>query len=330
MKERGISHLIISDGKLSSASEVSAGMMNPIVFKRITKSWNVDTLLPFAKNIYKRIETELKKEYLINYKIAKIISSEDEINWWKQRVESQSLDNYFDGIYDNNLIDFVSGVHKYAVINQAAHLNVSDMIDDYRIKLSEELSIVNERFDFNKLILTKNRIEYGNIKANKIIFCEGAHIIHNPYFNFIPFYLTKGNLLTVKLKNFSNKYIISKDKFLLPYKDYFIFGSNYINTKHPTASLNLQEKEKLIKKLQAMVKVPFELINHQYGVRPTIKDRRPVLGYHPVHEQLVVFNGLGTKGTMLAPYHANLLLDFLEGIVPVLNKEISINRFKTH
>ncbi len=83
----------------------------------------------------------------------------------------------------------------------------------------------------------------------------------------------------------------------------------------------------LITQLQKVLKVSFEIVEHQAGIRPTVNDRRPLIGLHPKYTAVGVFNGLGTKGVMLAPYFANQFFDFLENKIP-LHKEVDIARFK--
>ena len=48
---------------------------------------------------------------------------------------------------------------------------------------------------------------------------------------------------------------------------------------------------------------------------------------HEAYPSLAVFNGLGTKGVMLAPYYANALLNLLQNQIP-LHKEISLQRMR--
>ena len=67
-------------------------------------------------------------------------------------------------------------------------------------------------------------------------------------------------------------------------------------------------------------------MHHTAGIRPTVNDRRPLIGLHPEHRSLGVFNGLGTKGVMLAPFFAKQFAGFLEHALP-LNKEVDIARF---
>jgi glycine/D-amino acid oxidase-like deaminating enzyme len=56
---------------------------------------------------------------------------------------------------------------------------------------------------------------------------------------------------------------------------------------------------------------PLEVIDHEAGIRPTSPDRRPMVGKHPVYDQLYIFNGLGAKGYMLAPSLAEMLCNAL-------------------
>jgi glycine/D-amino acid oxidase-like deaminating enzyme len=82
-----------------------------------------------------------------------------------------------------------------------------------------------------------------------------------------------------------------------------------------------------LKKAQNLIYLPIELINHAVGIRPTVKDRRPVLGLHPTLNSIAFFNGLGTKGVMLAPYFANEMVNLLENESYHLPKEVDLNRF---
>ena len=48
-------------------------------------------------------------------------------------------------------------------------------------------------------------------------------------------------------------------------------------------------------------------MKHFAGVRPTVKDRRPLVGTHSGLNSIHILNGLGTRGVMLGPYLANQL-----------------------
>jgi glycine/D-amino acid oxidase-like deaminating enzyme len=55
------------------------------------------------------------------------------------------------------------------------------------------------------------------------------------------------------------------------------------------------------------------VVDHQAGVRPVIDAGYPALGRHPAYPQLAYFNGLGSKGSLLAPFFADQLVACLLG-----------------
>ena len=77
---------------------------------------------------------------------------------------------------------------------------------------------------------------------------------------------------------------------------------------------------------RCLITVPFDVVDHIAGVRPTTGDRRPLVGVHPYYKQLCILNGLGTRGVMAAPMFASHLFDLIEKQQPLL-KEIDILRF---
>jgi glycine/D-amino acid oxidase-like deaminating enzyme len=60
-------------------------------------------------------------------------------------------------------------------------------------------------------------------------------------------------------------------------------------------------------------------------MRPTVADRRPIMGAHPEHKGLFIFNGLGTKGYMLAPLLSFEMAEFMVEGTP-LHKEVVFSR----
>ena len=72
--------------------------------------------------------------------------------------------------------------------------------------------------------------------------------------------------------------------------------------------------------------VPFEVVDHKAAVRPTVKERRPFIGIHPNHKQIGIFNGLGAKGVLLAPFFASHFSEYLLGKTELM-KEIDVKRF---
>ena len=64
--------VLLIDNKKNKSSSIAAGMINPIVFRRVTKSWRVDEFLPVAKEFYKEVEVATGSRFFNSIKIKKL------------------------------------------------------------------------------------------------------------------------------------------------------------------------------------------------------------------------------------------------------------------
>ena len=58
---------------------------------------------------------------------------------------------------------------------------------------------------------------------------------------------------------------------------------------------------------------PVKLVRHEAGVRPCTKDTMPYIGLHPQYPRLGIFNGFGSKGSLMIPYYAKQFSAILQG-----------------
>jgi len=65
---------------------------------------------------------------------------------------------------------------------------------------------------------------------------------------------------------------------------------------------------KLANQLKKIIKTPYTIKTVLSGLRPTTKNRRPLIMRHPIHSNLWAINGFGTKGSSLGPFIINQFL----------------------
>ena len=326
----GKSVIIVDELGFSNASRIAAGLYNPVVFKRLVKSWLADDLLPYMDKYYPEAEQLLGVQFYFKKQILKPFAEEQEKILWLKKC-TEDIGKYLGKtIYDDYLNDIIYNPLGASEIIDAGNLDTQLFLNSFCGYFKKKDLLLEERFDHNAITFSENSVTYKNIQARKIIFCEGYRSIDNPYFSWLPFKLTKGEIITIKL---NENYVIPLDKvinkgvFILPLgNNTYKVGATY---EWEDLSENPTEKGKtdLIDKLQKVIKIPFEITDNQAGIRPTVNDRRPLIGLHPEHKTLGVFNGLGTKGVMLAPFFAKQFVGFLEHQIP-LDKEANITRFK--
>ena len=122
--------------------------------------------------------------------------------------------------------------------------------------------------------------------------------------------------------------IINTSVFILPLSDsiYKVGATYHWNDKTNTPTE--EGKQELLDKIKEILTCDFEIIEHFAGVRPTVNDRRPLIGTHNQHKNIHILNGLGTRGVMLAPSMALDLYNCIENGKP-LDKTIDIARYST-
>lgn len=81
----------------------------------------------------------------------------------------------------------------------------------------------------------------------------------------------------------------------------FRIGATY-QWENLNTEITAEARLELETNLRALISCDFKITDQQAGICPSVRDRRPSLGFHPQHKMLAVFNGLGTKGAMQGPF----------------------------
>ncbi|HCE55478.1 MAG TPA: FAD-dependent oxidoreductase [Lutibacter sp.] len=319
------SFLVFEDNSQNS-SMVAGGVYNPVVLKRFTPVWNATDQLNIALPFYKDLEIQFNKKYDYPVDIYRIFKSVEEQNNWFTACDNQVLSNYMSTKLIKEKYEGVLADFGYGKLLNTGRIDTKTLLEDYRNYLSQNNLIRNESFEYSELKITANGVEYKDIIASKIVFCEGFGLKNNPFFNELPMQEAKGELITINALNLNIDFMIKSAVFVLPLgNNNYKVGATF-NWKDKTQLPTEEGKNELTAKLKSVIDVPFEIVEHIAGIRPTVKDRRPLAGKHPKHQNLAVLNGLGTRGVMIAPTVAKALYDHLENRI-ALDQEISIARF---
>jgi glycine/D-amino acid oxidase-like deaminating enzyme len=326
-EKEGREFIIAEEESLDAASQVAAGIYNPVTGKRMVKTWKANTLFPYLEKFYKEMEVWLGESFLYELPIYKPFGSIEEQNHWISQSSFADVEDLVStSVPPSRYEQFINNRFGGFETLRSGFLDVAKLISLYRSSSIKKGFYVKKEFHFPDMVLKDGYVEWNGIKSKKIIFCEGYKATYNPYFKWLPFVLAKGELLTVKTKNAGPDAIINKGVFILPQgKNVYKVGATY-QWDYKDNNISEAAKQELTQKLDLLMKVPYEVIRQESGIRPTVKDRRPILGLHPQFKTLGIFNGLGTKGVSLAPYFAKSLVDFLEKGED-LDREVNIERF---
>jgi len=317
----------VFDSSINHTTRSAAGIVNPIVFKRLTKGWNVDKLIPYAESFYAKVESELNTTIIHQKHIFKIINSYEEENNWASKQLDENFNSYLAPL-TNPKIEGVDAPFGFGEVKTFGHLDTNAFLDlSKSFFLNKNINFTHELFDYSKYNKVTNTYNDEHIKH--IYFCEGFKICNNPFFNYLPLKPTHGETLIIQTHDFNFDHVLNKNMFILKINDHtYKVGATYNwELEQPITTAN--GKNELIERLKNIVDFEYTIIDHQAGIRPTVKDRRPLIGQHPNYNNLFLFNGLGTKGVMIAPYYANQLLASISNSLD-LDNEVNIDRYKKY
>lgn len=317
---------IVFEDSSQNASVVAGGVYNPVILKRFTPVWNATSQLEIALPFYAEIEKQLKKQYDYKVDICRIFKSIEEQNNWFVACDKPLLAPYMIPKVIANQHSEIIADFGYGKLTNTGRIDTKALLNDYTSNLSEKAQIIKESFNYNALSSSENNISYKSIIAKNIVFCEGFGLHKNPFFNYLPMQEAKGELLMIHAPNLQVDFLIKAAVFVLPMGNHYYKVGATFNWKDKTQSPSEEGRNELVEKLNTFIKTPYTIVEHIAGIRPTVKDRRPLVGVHPKHKNIAILNGLGTRGVMIAPVAAKALYNCMEHNMAI-DSELSITRF---
>ncbi|MFE3866976.1 NAD(P)/FAD-dependent oxidoreductase [Flavobacterium sp. LS2P90] len=318
--------IYVFDNNSQNSSKIAGGLYNPVILKRFSEVWLAQEQLLLMNEFYTVLEEKLECKVDFKKPILRKFFSVEEQNNWFAASDKMALAPFLSTELIYKKYQGIDSAYDYGEVLQTGYVDTALLLDKYKEYLIKEKLFQQESFDYDTLQIENDSIRYKNIEAKYIIFAEGFGMHSNPFFKNLPLDGTKGELFIIKAPGLDLDVIINTSVFILPLgNDLFKVGATY-NWKDKTDLPTEEGKTELIERIKEIITCDFEIMEHFAGVRPTVKDRRPLVGTHFNHDRVHILNGLGTRGVMLGPSMAKALFEFIEYKMP-LNKEIDINRF---
>ena len=319
--------ILIVDNQSQNASLIAGGLYNPVILKRFSEVWQAQHQLQVLDVFYKKIESKLKIKVDNKIPILRKFFSVEEQNNWFAASDNKMLSPFLSLDLVKTNYQGINSPFDYGEVLQTGYVDTKLLLEAYGKYLLENKLLLQETFDYQSIQYHDDFIEYKQIKAKQIIFAEGFGLHANPYFNYLPLDGTKGELFIIKAPELNLNVIINTSVFIIPLgNDLFKVGATY-NWQDKTSLPSEEGKKELLDRIHEILNCEFEIIDHFAGVRPTVRDRKPLVGTHPKFPRLHILNGLGTRGVMLGPSMAIELFDSIENQKP-LDKAIDIQRYE--
>ena len=318
--------ILVMDNNSQNSSKIAGGLYNPVILKRFSEVGHAKEHLLIMNEFFANLERKLNCK--VDYKmpiLRKFFSIEEQNNWFLAS-DKLNLAPFLSTDLISKKYSSIDSPFGYGEVMQTGYVDTALLLILYREYLIKNNLFIEESFDYSLLKEESEWVSYKNILARHIIFAEGFGMHANPYFNNLPLDGTKGELFIIKAPLIDLDVIVNTSVFILPLgNNLFKVGATY-NWTDKTDIPTEEGKTELIEKIREIINCDFEIVKHFAGVRPTVKDRRPLVGTYQNHNSIHILNGLGTRGVMLGPAMAKALFENIEYQKP-LDKTIDILRF---
>ncbi len=317
---RGIRVRVIDRGNHDSASRAAAGVINPITGMRFSRSWRVDEFLPVAIEFYQQLEAERGRQLWHPMPICRLFRSPELRDGFFKRRSLAGLAPYAVRMVEpGEKVGPVENQYGGVWIEGGGWVDLAAFLEVAREVIAQTGEWIEADADLRQL--TDSAGESG-----LVVDCRG----YQPDAEFwpeLPWKPAHGDILTVESETELPEWLLNRAQFILPQgAGRFRFGATYeweAERSGPTSA----GKATLLEAFEEWVKIPeISVVDQQAGIRPIIRDQKPVLGRHGEVRNLYVFNGMGSKGGLWAPALAEVLLDFMEGAAE-LDREVDVARF---
>ena len=318
--------ILVMDNSSQNSSKIAAGLYNPVILKRFSEVGQAKAHLLVMNEFFSVLEKKLNSQVDFKMPILRKFFSIEEQNNWFAASDKVNLAPYLSTRLITKKYESIDSPFGYGEVLQTGYVDTALLLEKYKNYLITNQLFLEESFDYGLLQEETDGIRYKDIQAKHIIFAEGFGMHANPYFQHLPLDGTKGELLIIKAPLLDLDVILNTSLYILPLgNDLFKIGATY-NWDDKTALPTEAGKNELVQRIKEIITCDFEIMEHHAGVRPTVKDRKPLIGTYEHHNSIHILNGLGTRGVMLGPAMAKALFENIEYQKP-LDRFVDIKRF---
>ena len=316
----GASVQMFDQPNANKSSVVASGLWNPVVLKRMKKVWKADEMMESLQSVYPAMENWTQGTFYEPLPIRRVFHNAGEQNQWIAHSDHPGFSPYLDerisDVPNRILADHGSGLMKLT-----GRVQVNAMLEAVKAKLKAVDSYTEATFDWDAVESHGDGVKYGSLGAHAIISCEGAQsALGESRLDVRGFAPVKGEVITVQLKEDLGKECIHQGHFMIgDGKAEALVGATYAwDGFHDGPTL--AKREELEAHVQKVWDGEFKTVTHRAGIRPAIKDRKPLVGPHPKVKNVWIFNGMGSRAVLMTPYLAQNLVEHFMYEAPLLTE----------
>lgn len=309
--ERQVPFLIVDPQAAQTSSKVAAGLVTPITGMRLNLSWRMAALAPEAVGFYESIEHRLGRKFYHATPHVRLFKNDRELKIWETRSTAPELQPWLESPPPTPLVDEASFHGERGGFQQrdSGWLDTASYLEASRTFFAAEQRVQTGEVNDQDLAVTATGVTWQGVDFSHVVFCRGwQESGPSRFFPWLEFDAARGVIVTLRADVAEHR-ILNRGAWMLRRPDgAWRAGSTYEFDFNRPIEDSVAEVRR---KLEGLLKAPYEITAAQAGIRPIIKRLPAVVGRHPSHERVCVLNGLGSKGVLRSPSMARLLVEHL-------------------
>jgi glycine/D-amino acid oxidase-like deaminating enzyme len=312
--EAGENICVVDDGHQTSSSTVAAGLINPLAGMRFNRRPGALDWLDYAERWYASLAAQFQDTFFHPIPMLRLFRSNEQLRFYAKRaadpLNATLLDRPFESQDAPAAIAAPFGGFGQ---RRTGYVDLPLLLNSIRRWLVDRNRFVQRRILPEQLRNHGESVELGTVRARRIVFCDGARLRLNPWFRHLPLQPEKGEILDLEISNWHIDHIVNGAHWLLPLQDGgFRFGATHEH-KQIDSMPPANGRDVLLAGLDALIAgaTAKSVTRHRAGIRPSTSDRNALIGRHPTHRRLYVFNGFGARGALSIPWYASRMAHHL-------------------
>ena len=294
----GIEFELIDRGHATAASRVGVGLVSPLTGKRLAPTWRFSEWRDEVLTMYRELESELGLSLVREMRIRRFYRDAKQRELFESRIEKPEIAAWVDGLDDDGL--WLKG---------ALQVETGTLIAGLRKRWRQQGCLVEG--------VVPTDVE------GAAIWCVGAERVP---IRGIPWGPSRGELITGRLEGLEEDVVLNDGQWLLPQEDGRVRVGSTFDRDDLVSKCTDAGQSQLIAAAERLAGRPIQGATGDSGLRVTVPDGRPVVGWVDAARTQGVFAGFAAKGALWAPALARQwVVDGLDGAK--LDPEVRLGRF---
>ncbi len=311
LSQLGVEHLVADRGHEGASSVAAAGIVNPVTGRRFVLSWGMPQLLE-GLQIYRELGGSLGADLLHPMRVMRDLERPAALNQWDMRRGQPDVGALLGAPVHASAKPFPNTPTTLGPTNACFRVDLPLALKRYRRHLTERGLLVEQEVAVDSLAVGNGglRARELGVTADRVVDCTGARAMRTQRWGDLGWRGTKGESVRFRLDAAPRDAAYKRSAFVCPIGTRNEVWLGATNDDHDRTPATTEAGLSYLHEQAAGfgLEIPAEA-QYLAGIRPTTRNRRPFVLEHPGLPGLWLCNGMGGKGTSLAPWSVNQLLE---------------------